>query len=121
MVEGVSEPQPGTTLGVVRYRVVRLRTDLITPGHDAPAALRFAPFGDVSLQLEFEQFENVSSGTAWIGHAIGQPDDRSTTFIVGRDGVVTGNVRHVTGQWHLRTAANGDYVVEELDLAAFPH
>lgn len=118
LVEGVSDPQPGTQRGIIRSRMVRVRMELITPGETNTPVFRFAPFADVDLRLQFERFEAVSSGSAWVGHAAGQLDG-STRFIL-TDGAIAGNVRNDAAQWHVRTLPGGAHVVEEIDVSAFP-
>jgi hypothetical protein len=118
LVDPVGAPERGSEPGLVRRRQVRIRTEFITPGPDAPATLRFAPFDDVDVQLEFERFDTAGSGPVWVGHAAGQPSG-STMIVVGRD-AISGNVRNGAAQWHLRTIAGGAHVVEEMDPAAFP-
>ncbi|MBI4266489.1 MAG: hypothetical protein HY657_19140 [Acidobacteria bacterium] len=80
--------------------------------------LRFSPFPDVDLGLEFDRSDQGSSGILWIGHIAGQPSG-STILVVG-ESAIAGTVRDDARQWRLRTGPEGDQFVEELDLAEFP-
>lgn len=117
LVEPLAESRPGEHPTVIRSRTVRIRKEFISPGISAAPVVGFAPFSDVNLTLEFERFDEASSGAVWIGHVSGYAPG-STVLLVGE--LVTGNVRANRSMYRLKTTPSGEHRVEELNVAAFP-
>lgn len=116
LLEPASGSLPGSDSTIVRSRVVRVRRELLGP-ETAPVNVGFSPFPDVALTLEFKHFDDSARRRmGWSRRwSVGRFDD---VCPVERH---HGREREESGDlWHLRSAADGTYVVEEINLARLP-
>jgi hypothetical protein len=100
---------------VTRGRVVQVETALL----ETSTTLQLNLFPDLVLNAERERLEAASAqALTWVGHLEDLPESDVTLSVV--DGVVAGSINLPESTYLLRPTADGQTILEEIDLRALP-